>query len=247
MAGQLPPEIRKLVKAAARLPQSGVALAAILETLARPDGDIGAVVNRFARVQDGELRQGLAAVARLLRELEKQLGAQPAENAPASAGEIALPATKEVFPTDEPTCPPDAAIDRVKMFIDGASHGNPGPAAVGIVFTDMAGHVLWQVSQRLDEEATNNVAEYTALREGLLRALGRGWRKVHVFSDSELLVRQMRGQYKIKNEGLRRLAPTIQRLIRQMETFTIVSIPREQNRLADRLAAHALKDKDKES
>jgi len=237
MAERLPGEVAKLAKTALRLSKSGVPLLRIVEILSQPDGDIGTIASRLPRVQNAELRQGFAALARLLRELEKAMGpAAPAQS------DVALPATKEVFPTDAPTAGPDRQIDRVKMFIDGASRGNPGPAAIGVVFTDMEGHVLWQISRRLDEDTTNNVAEYEALRQGLLCALGQGWRKVHAFSDSELLVRQMLGHYKIKNEGLRKLAPVVQRLIRQLDAFTIVHIGRESNRLADRLAAHALKN-----
>ncbi|MCX8037008.1 MAG: ribonuclease HI family protein [Candidatus Sumerlaeia bacterium] len=237
MSERLSPSLAKLAKTALRLPKTGIPLSRIVEILAQPDGDISTVANRLPRVDNTELRQGLAALARFLRELEKETNAgKPPQP------DIALPTTTEVFPTDAPTVGPDVKIERVKMFIDGGSHGNPGPAAIGIVFTDMAGHTLWQISRRLEGPATNNVAEYEALRQGLLCALGQGWRKVHVFSDSELLVRQMLGHYKIKNEGLRQLAPAIQRLIRQFDTFTIAHISREQNRLADRLVAHALKE-----
>lgn len=237
MAARLPAEISKLARAAIRLKKSGIPMARILSILAQRDGDISTVVNRVSRVEDAELRSGFAAVAKLLEALEKQTGAKTEEQS-----ELALPGAKEVFPTEEPTVAPGVAIDRVKMFIDGASKGNPGPAGIGMVFTDMSGHVLWQACRKLDENATNNVAEYEALREGLLRALGQGWKKIHVFSDSELLVRQMLGQYKIKNETLRRIAPRVRGLINQFEAFTIASIPREQNRLADRLATHAIKN-----
>ena len=132
MAERLPPEIAKLAKAALRLPKSGVPVSRIIDILSQPDGDMGAVANRLPRVDNAELRQGLAALARLLRELEKQLGPQ----APAQS-DIALPATKEVFPTDSPTVAPERHIDRVKMFVDGASKGNPGPSAIGVVFTDV--------------------------------------------------------------------------------------------------------------
>jgi ribonuclease HI len=237
MVERLPPELAKAAKAALRLTKSGVPLSRIVDILAQPDGDIGAVVNRLPRVENAELRQGFAALGRLLRELEKQSG-----SAASGQTDIALPATKEVFPTDSPTAGPDRAIERVKMFVDGGSSGNPGPSAIGIVFTDMEGHVLWQISRRLDEEATNNVAEYEALRQGLLCAIGQGWKKVHVFSDSELLVRQMLGQYKIKNPPLQKLAFAVQRLIRQLDAFTIAHIRRENNRLADKLANYALKN-----
>jgi ribonuclease HI len=241
MAAALPAELARLAGPALRLKQSGVAMANVLDTLAQPEADVSTVVHRYARVSNDELRQGFAALAKLLRALEKHAAPKPQEP------DLSLPGTKEVFPTDAPTCPPDTPIDRVKMFIDGASRGNPGPAAIGVVFTDMAGRVLWQVSRRLEENSTNNVAEYEALREGLTRALGQGWKKVHAFSDSELLVKQMHGQYKIKNEVLRRKMPVIQQLVRRLEAFTISSIPREQNHLADRVAAHALTGLKKES
>jgi ribonuclease HI len=237
MGERLPPELAKLAKAALRLSKSGVPLSRIVDVLAQPDGDMSTIANRLPRLDNAELRQGFAALARLLREMEKQM--EP--GAPAQS-DIALPAAKEVFPTDSPTAGPDRQIERVKMFIDGGSSGNPGPAAIGIVFTDMEGHVLWQISRRLDEEATNNVAEYEALRQGLLCALGQGWKKVHAFSDSELLVRLMRGQYRIKNGALQKLALLVQRLIRQLDAFTIVHIRRENNRLADKLADYALKN-----
>jgi ribonuclease HI len=237
MADRLSPELAKIAKAALRLSKSGVPLSRIADILAQPDGDISVVVNRLPRIANDELRQGFAALARLLRELEKQTDPDAARQA-----EISLPAAKEVFPTDAPTAGPDRVVERVKMFVDGGSSGNPGPAAIGVVFTDMEGHVLWQISRRLDEPATNNVAEYEALRQGLLCALGQGWKKVHVFSDSELLVRQMLGQYKIKNPPLQKLAFAVQRLIRQLDAFTIAHIRRDNNRLADQLANHALKN-----
>jgi len=236
MAEKLPREIAKIARSALRLSKSGVPLRRVIEILAQPDGDVSTVANRLPKVEEGELRRGFAALARLLGELEKQLGDKAAR-----PPDIALPDAREVFPTDEPTVAPDRPIERVKMFFDGASSGNPGPAAIGIVFTDMEGHVLWQVCRALDGETTNNVAEYEALREGLLRALGRGWKKVHAFSDSELLVKQMLGQYKIKNEALQKLAFEVGRLIKRLDSFTIAHIGRNHNRLADRLAARALK------
>ena len=238
MGKDLPPEIAKLAKRAVRLAKSGEPIARVLDILARPDGDISTVVNRMARVDNDELRRGFAALARLVRELEKHAG-----TAVADRSKIALPATREVFPTDQPTTA--RTVDRVKLFIDGASRGNPGPAAIGLVFTDMDGAVLWQVSRLLDQEATSNVAEYEALREGIARALGQGWKKLHVFSDSELLVRQMLGQYKIKNPVLQKQAAAVRRLISRLDAFTIAHVGRRENYLADRLAAHALKDADK--
>src|SRR5438128_1155078 len=91
-----------------------------------------------------------------------------------------------------------------RLFADGASRGNPGPAAAGFVLDDPDGHPVAAEGLALGH-ATNNLAEYRALVEGLLRALSLGVENVDVRMDSELVVRQMRGEYKVKNAGLKPL------------------------------------------
>ncbi len=127
----------------------------------------------------------------------------------------------------------------VRVFIDGASRGNPGPAGVGAVFCDEQGKVLAEVSRYLGD-ATNNVAEYMALLYALQEAQTRGWAQLAVHSDSELLVKQLQGEYKVRDATLRVLYDLARANIRALKQFTIMHVPRERNAHADRLAGHAV-------
>lgn len=123
---------------------------------------------------------------------------------------------------------------------DGASRGNPGPAGIGIVLESLDGGIVDELAEYIGH-ATNNVAEYNALIRGLEEAAKHGAMEVTVFSDSELLVRQMNGEYRIKNEGLKPLFMQATELARtRFGKFTITYVPREQNRRADRLANLAI-------
>lgn len=125
------------------------------------------------------------------------------------------------------------------VHADGASRGNPGPAAIGVVIFDPAGREVHTVSRALGR-ATNNQAEYKAAIAGLEAALGLGAREVELRMDSELVVRQLHGHYRVRNP---RLIPLHKRLLDLRSRFQKVSIrqiPREENALADRLANQAL-------
>ena len=128
---------------------------------------------------------------------------------------------------------------RARLSTDGGARGNPGPAAFGYVLETEDGTVLAAHGERIGV-ATNNVAEYRALVAGLEKALELAVDEVDVVSDSELLVRQMTGQYKVKNEALRKLSLKAAALARQLRRVTYRSVPREHNELADRLVNEAL-------
>lgn len=125
------------------------------------------------------------------------------------------------------------------LHTDGASRGNPGPAAIGVVIRTPDGRLVAEVSEAIGV-ATNNVAEYTALVRGLERARALGARRVRVRADSELLVRQLAGTYAVRNEGLRPLFEEARRLLASFEAAEVRHVPREENREADRLANAAL-------
>ncbi len=127
----------------------------------------------------------------------------------------------------------------VVAHIDGASRGNPGPAAYGVVLTTPQGEPLAAFSKFIGR-TTNNVAEYRALIAALEHALKHGHLRLRVISDSELLTRQIEGRYKVKSADLKPLHERALALIGRFETFGIVHLPREQNREADRLANRAL-------
>jgi ribonuclease HI len=127
----------------------------------------------------------------------------------------------------------------VYINVDGASRGNPGPAAIGAILKDATGNTVGKISRRLGN-TTNNQAEYQAIIVSLKMAVDAGARNVIVRSDSELVVNQVNGRYKIKHMALRPLYQELVRLIGSLESFSIRHVPREQNREADALANQAL-------
>ena len=128
------------------------------------------------------------------------------------------------------------------LHIDGASRSNPGEAGFGVYVTTPEGAETAQLYGYLGV-ASNNVAEYQALLHGLRYALSRGARKVRVFSDSQLVVRQMSGHYRVKHPAMVPLHREAQGLARRFEEFRLEHVRREQNLDADRLANQALDEK----
>ena len=128
---------------------------------------------------------------------------------------------------------------RVRLYTDGGARGNPGPAAFGYVLETDDGTVLAAHGERIGV-ATNNVAEYRGLIAGLEKAVELALQEVEVVSDSELLVKQMTGEYRVKNEALRELSLEAARLARKLAKVEYRHVVREQNELADRLVNEAL-------
>jgi ribonuclease HI len=128
---------------------------------------------------------------------------------------------------------------KARLSTDGGARGNPGPAAYGYVLEAGDGTVLDARGEAIGV-ATNNVAEYRGLLAGLKAALERGVEEVEVVSDSELVVKQMRGEYKVKNETLRDLVDEAQALESRFRRVTYTAVRREHNELADRLVNEAL-------
>ena len=128
---------------------------------------------------------------------------------------------------------------KARLFTDGGARGNPGPAAYGYVLESDDGHVLDARGEAIGT-ATNNVAEYRGLIAGLESAVQRGVDELEVVSDSELLVKQMRGEYKIKNSALIDLSLEAKRHERQIGSVRYTAVRREHNELADRLVNDAL-------
>ena len=128
---------------------------------------------------------------------------------------------------------------KARLFTDGGARGNPGPAAYGFVLEDEAGTVLEARGEAIGI-ATNNVAEYSALIAGLRRAGELGVDELEVVSDSELMVKQMTGEYRVKNEALQDLSLEATRLARRVGQVTYRAVRREHNELADRLVNDAL-------
>ena len=128
---------------------------------------------------------------------------------------------------------------KARLYTDGGARGNPGPAAYGFVLEADDGTVLAAEGEPIGV-ATNNVAEYRALVAGLAKALELHVPEVEVVSDSELLVKQMNGEYRVKNEALRNLSLDAARLARRIGKVSYRAVRREHNELADRLVNEAL-------
>ncbi len=134
---------------------------------------------------------------------------------------------------------PKPAAAAYRANIDGGSRGNPGPAAYGVVIRDGRGEIVARLKKYIGR-ATNNVAEYYGLIAAMDYAQSHGVRAVRVESDSELLVKQMRGLYKVKSADLQPLFERAKKMSQSFESFRIDHVYREQNREADALANEAL-------
>ena len=129
--------------------------------------------------------------------------------------------------------------ERLVVHVDGGARGNPGPAAIAAVLAEREGEVLEERSETIGH-ATNNVAEYRALLLGIERARALGAREVDLVGDSELIVRQVRGEYRVKGAGLRPLHAEVVEALRYFDRWTIRNVPREDNARADSLVNEAL-------
>ena len=141
----------------------------------------------------------------------------------------------ELFPNPRVPIPPDALI----AHIDGGARGNPGPSGYGVLIEDASGKRVDGLSRYLGHH-TNNHAEYMGLLAALEYALGHGHRALKVYSDSELMVRQIQGRYKVRSPGLLDLYQQAKSLIARLGWFNIEHVLREKNREADELANRAM-------
>lgn len=130
-------------------------------------------------------------------------------------------------------------MKKLRLFIDGASRGNPGPSAIGVVVQDSRGRVVAEVAETLGT-ATNNVAEYEALLRALAEARARGADEVEIMADSNLLVRQIAGTYRVKSANLSPLHRAALTALASFRSWRIAHIPRGRNAAADALANRAL-------
>ncbi|TGM56673.1 ribonuclease HI family protein [Leptospira adleri] len=125
----------------------------------------------------------------------------------------------------------------IRIFCDGASKGNPGPSSIGVAGL-LGDKEEFTISEKIGE-TTNNVAEWSALKRGLEECIRRKFDSVHAFMDSELVVRQVSGRYKVKHPNLLEYKKEVDKLVSTLQSFQITHVPREKNALADRLANEA--------
>jgi ribonuclease HI len=132
-----------------------------------------------------------------------------------------------------------ASAERVVLYVDGGARGNPGPSGIGLVMTDPDGRELDRANAYIGV-ATNNAAEYRAVILGVERAAALGAREVEIVNDSQLVARQLSGEYRVRSDDLRPLHAQARRALRRFDRWSIRSVPREQNELADALVNEAI-------
>lgn len=130
-------------------------------------------------------------------------------------------------------------LKSVVMYTDGASRGNPGPASIGVLFVNAKGEEIATISEAIGDQ-TNNFAEYFAVIEGLKKAIKNKVTQIHLKSDSEFLIKQLKGEYKVKSETILPLYEEAKSLLKKFKEIKLEHVRREKNKEADRLANKAL-------
>ena len=232
--GRLPEEITRLLTRGLYVKGTRVPVYRVLELLAAPDGDIIKIRKALCSVADQDLRETFTACAQLLKVLQQIEAAPPditprRKRAKVSPADEVVPNAKELLDK----------TDRLKVFVDGSSRGNPGPGACAYVFKDLKDNVL-MIEGMFLPSTTANAAEAMAIIKALKHAIHLSKKKIHLFSDSELIINQITGVYRIRNEYLVKLHKEIQSLLHKMEFFQAVKIERALNREADSLTRYIL-------
>ena len=129
--------------------------------------------------------------------------------------------------------------NRAVLYTDGCCRGNPGPAGIGVVIKDSRRKILKELSEYIGE-ATNNIAEYSALIRGLQAAGDLGAGEIKIFMDSELVVKQLSGEYRVKDDGMKELFRQALEVLKDFKSFEINHIDRSKNKEADKLANRAI-------
>ncbi len=218
------------MSAARRAAKTDVAPAALLRALAET-GDLAGAAARFPGLD-------AAGAARILREAADAL--DPEGRAPAPEPAPSAPGTA---PGAAKTGPSGVTMPkRVRVFSDGAARGNPGPAGAGAVIQAPNGEVVARLGRYLGR-TTNNVAEYQGLLLGLRHALAGGVREVQVAADSELMIKQLRGQYQVKAAHLKPLFAEARALLGRFDRVELVHVPRAENAAADQMANRAVDER----
>jgi len=180
------------------------------------------------------------AAARAAEELQESMELSKAEREARRRERAAAEAEKQ-----EQAAAEQAALARpvrTRLYCDGAARGNPGPAGAGAVIVNPAGHIVAKIGKFLGEE-TNNVAEYMGLILGLKRAKAMGIKELEVLADSELVVRQLNGEYAVKAEHLQPLHAEALALLKAFDQIEVRHIPREENGQADAMSNRAIDER----
>jgi ribonuclease HI len=245
MSAKLDPSLVQALPKALKISGSVVTLPYLLEVMAEDPGELEDYLQRFPDISLKNFQQTLRCCASLLRQLEADAGLrepwdtsthEPARPKSSSTG---ASASKKASSQYDTRCfvrtETRGQVQRATLHTDGASKGNPGQAGIGFLITSETGEILAQHSEAIGL-ATNNIAEYRALVEGLKIARQLEIPNLEVVGDSELVIKQMTGVYAIKHPDIRALALEAHRLGKSFSSIKYRHIPRAQNAHADALS-----------
>ncbi|NNC20401.1 ribonuclease HI family protein [Corallococcus exiguus] len=207
----------------------------VLRHIAREE-PLTATVRAFRGLTREHVGQLLDEAADQLSGGPRDAGAPASEPAPRTAPESTTSGIEIVTPAA------GGALNRVRVYSDGAARGNPGPAGAGAVLTNAEGAVVARLGKFLGHQ-TNNYAEYMGLIIGLQHAKSLGAREVEVFADSELLIRQLGGKYQVKSPSLKPLFQEAQKLLATFGKVRLAHVPRAQNAEADEMSNRAIDER----
>jgi len=205
-------------------------------------GDVRTILSEIPKISQTELRASFANLSHFLQKF--------------GTTEVELPDLKEFVKPKSPQVIAEkkASLDEKKeflgtklesdfitVFIDACSKGNPGKAGIGIVFLNSDGEIIEQISEHI-ADTTSNQAEYIALIRALEFAKSKGFAKLSIFSDNELMVNQIKGKYKIKSSDLQGLYEKVKTLFKEFTSIQLSHISRKENKLADKLSYQAIKE-----
>jgi ribonuclease HI len=182
--------------------------------------------------------------ARLQELLAAAIARAPADPNPAPKPRpVQTSLALDAGPTAAAAATAAAPVTRARVYSDGASRGNPGPAGAGAAIIDAETGKVVELCKKFLGRQTNNVAEYQAAILGLTRARALGIREVELIADSQLLIRQLGGQYKVKHPGIKPLYDEAMALLKTFAKVRLIHVPREMNTLADEMSNRAIDEK----
>ena len=243
----LPSHIRKLAMQTLDPEYTRVPATALVEALSHKGVGIITLAQNHPDLTEEELRSAFARTAELLEALELELSTAP--KGKSADSKTKRPNTYKGFPTAElePFIHPnvDGKFIAAYGYVDGCCQSNPGPAGIGGVLCSSNGEQIARISKAIGI-GTNNIAEYSAFITLLQVSCDLGVKNLNVFSDSELMVKQVNGEYKVRNEKLLPLMLQVNSLLKRFDSFKLTHVPREQNKLADALSTWCI-DREKYS
>ena len=205
-------------------------------------GDVKTIISEIPKISQTDLRASFANLSHFLQKF--------------GTAEVELPDLKNIvkpkIDTSKEVKPKlmedkkelvgvKLSSDSINVFVDGCSKGNPGKAGIGIVFLNSDGDVIDQIGEQI-EDTTSNQAEYIALIRALEFAKSKGFAKLSIFSDNELMVNQVKGKYKIKSGDLQTHYDKVKLLFKDFNFVQLSHISRKENKLADKLSYQAIKE-----